>query len=90
LDSGLLSKDPHGSLFDLTAILDQEEKDGGAAATLANHKQRDGYTGEYRLWATNGSEITILPEPASLALLATGAIAGLLIRPRRARRTAGE
>jgi hypothetical protein len=85
LDSGLLSKDPHDSLFSLTAILDQEEKDGGAKATLANHKQTDGYTGEYRLWATNGAEITIIPEPSSLAILATGLFAGLLIWRRRAR-----
>jgi hypothetical protein len=89
LDSGLLLKNPHASLFNVTAILDQEEKDGGAVATLANHKQYNGYTGEYRLWVTNGSEVTIVPEPGSLVLLAAGTLVGLMIWLRRARRSEG-
>jgi len=60
LDSGLLSKNPHSSLFDVTAILDQE--DGTAP-----------YTGGYRLWLTSASLLTV-PEPGTLVLLVSGLI----------------
>jgi hypothetical protein len=45
--------------FDVTGILDQDDGDKP-------------YTGGYRLWVTNASEIKPVPEPGTVALLATG------------------
>jgi hypothetical protein len=57
--------------FSVTAILDQE--DGTSP-----------YTGTYRLWLTNGAEVT--PEPSSLVMVVAAALSGLLWWRRRARR----
>ncbi len=76
LDSDLMSTETLAKLtstFSITAILDQEETDGGAAATAANLKQVDGYTGEYRLWLTDAGMLTV-PEPSSFLLLVVGLI----------------
>ena len=56
--------------FSVTAILDQEDSTAP-------------YTGGYRLWVTNASEVT--PEPGSLVMLAAAALSGLLWWRRRAR-----
>lgn len=58
LDSGLKAKNPHSSLFDVTAILDQEGS----------------VTGDYRLWLTSALNISTVPEPGTLALLVAGLI----------------
>ncbi|MCD4728644.1 MAG: PEP-CTERM sorting domain-containing protein [Pirellulales bacterium] len=56
--------------FSVTAILDQEDYDAP-------------YTGGYRLWLTNASNLTVVPEPGSLALLVAGGLAALLLWRRR-------
>jgi hypothetical protein len=61
LDPGLLSANPGTSSFSLTAILDQED----SAAP---------YTNNYRLWLTNASDLSSVPEPSSFLLLALGGV----------------
>lgn len=60
-----------GVMFDLTAILDQEDGDGNGY-----------YDSGYRLWLTNASNLTVVPEPSTLALLVAGGLVVLLFRRR--------
>ena len=81
LDPALASINPlalETTPFGATGILDQE--DDGGPADPGTYKTVDGYTGGYSLWVTNASELTPVPEPGSLALLAAAAVIGLLLR----------
>lgn len=67
IDAELLETTP----FSVTAILDQE--DNYCAP----------YTGGYRLWLTSASNLDVVPEPGSLALLVAGGLAAMLLWRRR-------
>jgi hypothetical protein len=73
LDTDLLNFDPvamQTTEFSLTAILDQESSD---------------LTGGYRLWLTDAANLTVVPEPGTLALLSIGFVAVLAWRRQGAR-----
>lgn len=61
-----------GAMFNLTAILDQEDGDSNGY-----------YDGGYRLWLTNASNLSVVPEPGTLVLLAAAALTALFFRRRR-------
>lgn len=62
--------------FDVTAIVNQEDPS-------------DPYTGTYRLWMTSAGNLTVIPEPGTVLLLALGLAAGVFpLRRSRFRRTA--
>ncbi|MBN1393826.1 MAG: PEP-CTERM sorting domain-containing protein [Pirellulales bacterium] len=63
-DASIVSAIESGAKFDVTAILDQEDSVGD-----------DGLKQGYRLWLTNASNLTVVPEPGTLALLAAGLVA---------------
>jgi hypothetical protein len=76
LDSALAAINPsdlQSNPFSVTAILDQEDTSAP-------------FTGGYRLWLTNAGDLTVVPEPDTLALLATGVLAGLMLWRCRSRR----
>jgi hypothetical protein len=70
LDPHLLSMAPTtGSQFSLTAILDQEDQDTA---------ESPGYMRGYRLWLTNASDFSAVPEPSTIVLAVLG---GLFMYP---------
>jgi len=67
LDPALLALTPQaGSRFSVTAILDQEMKQGGSLK------------GDYRLWLTNAGDFSAVPEPGTFVLALLG---GLFLYP---------
>ena len=75
LDSALFSNENdyfnklRSHTFDVTAIFDQEDYSSP-------------FTGGYRLWLTNASGLTVVPEPSGFVLLAVAALFGLILRRR--------